>query len=253
MTFKWSIFFQYAWPPTAFRNPLVLYGFFATLIMSVTAQLLGIILGLIAALARMSRFRLVRWPAVAYIQYYRGTPVLVQLVLLYFGLPSVGLYGFPDLLVFGLRIPGIMQAGILGLGIAEGAFMAEIIRAGILAVDVAQHEAAKSLGMTYAPMMRRIVLPQATPIIIPPLGNEFNTMMKATALTVVIGSLELFNAFQQINAVLFRPFELFLAVSLYYLALSLIWNLIQARLERRYGPKSSLVRPRGVKGTIARV
>ena len=105
-----------------------------------------------------------------------------------------------------------MQAGIIGLGVNEGAYMTEIVRAGIISIDRGQSDAAKALGMTFSREMRYVVLPQATKVIIPPLGNEFNNMIKSTSLVVIIGGVELFNAFEQLIAVLFRPFELFMAV-----------------------------------------
>ena len=117
-----------------------------------------------------------------------------------------------------MTITGAIQAGTLALAINEGAYMAEIVRAGIEAIDTGQMEAAKSLGMTYGLAMRRIVLPQAAKVIIPPLGNEFNNMMKTTSLMKVISAAELFFGFTQVNARLFKPFELFIAASLYYLA-----------------------------------
>jgi len=246
MIFNWEIFFRYIWPPTAFQNPLIASGFRATIEISLGAQALGIALGLVFALAQMSKLRIFRIIAKIYVTYFRGTPALVQLSLIYFGMAAIGLYRFPDLFIFGFRFPGIIQAAILGLGVSEGAYMTEIIRAGILSVHPAQMEAAKSLGMTYGLAMRRIVLPQAIRVIIPPTGNEFNNMFKATTLTVNIGAVELFNAFEQINAVLFRPFELFLAASVYYLVLTILWGFIQSWLEVRFGDKSSIPKQPGL-------
>jgi polar amino acid transport system permease protein len=123
--------------------------------------------------------------------------------------------------------------------------MTEIFRAGISAIDPGQTEAAKAIGMTFRRSMRWVILPQATRVIIPPLGNEFNNMLKSTTLVVVIGGVELFNAFEQVNAVVFKPFELFLAASLYYLALTLIWGWIQSAIESRLGDRKS-GRQRGV-------
>ena len=237
MGFDWEIFFKYAWPPTAFQNPLIVTGLQATLVISIGAQLLGVVLGLVFALAQMSKFRAFRMIAQFYITYFRGTPALVQLSLIYFGLAAMHVYDFPDLILHGFRFRGIIQAAILGLGVSEGAYMTEIIRAGIISVHSSQMEAAKSLGMTYALGMRRIVLPQALRVIIPPTGNEFNNMFKASTLTVNIGAIELFNAFEQINAVYFQPFELFLAASVYYLAITITWGFVQSWLEKRFGDK----------------
>lgn len=239
--FDWDIFWQYLWPPTAFQNPLIRSGLIATVVVSIIAQALGVVLGLFAALAKMSKLAPLRWLADAYIWYFRGTPLLVQMMLLYFGLGITHIFDFPDIRIFGLVISGAIQAGTVALGVNEGAYMAEIVRAGIEAVDVGQMEAAKSLGMTYSQAMRRIVLPQATKVIIPPLGNEFNNMMKTTSIMVVISAAELFFAFTQINAVKFKPFELFMAASLYYLALTTIWSVIQAWIESQLGERKANV------------
>ena len=237
--FDWSIFFHYLWPPSAFQNPLIRTGLIATIMVSIVAQAVGVILGLFAALAKMSKFPPFRLIADVYIWYFRGTPLLVQMVLLYFGLGVTHIYDFPDIHLGAVVISGAIQAGTLALAVNEGAYMAEIIRAGIEAVDPGQMEAAKSLGMTYALAMRRIVLPQAAKVIVPPLGNEFNNMMKTTTLLVVISGAELFFAFEQVNATIFRPFELFIAASLYYLALTTIWTGIQSWIESRLGERKT--------------
>jgi len=240
--FDWSVFFQYIWPPTAFHDPLIRNGLIATIIVSIVAQLLGVVLGLFVALGKMSKFPLFRWLAEFYIWYFRGTPLLVQMALLFFGLGVTHIYDFPDIKLGAILISGAIQAGMLALGINEGAYMAEIVRAGIEAIDPGQMEAAKSLGMTYGLAMQRIVLPQAAKIIIPPLGNEFNGMMKSTTLLVTLSAGELFFGFEQVNARLFKPFELFIAASLYYLALTTIWSLIQARIESSLGERKGIER-----------
>jgi polar amino acid transport system permease protein len=218
--FHWGIFWHYLWPGTALHDPLIRTGLWVTIYMAVLAQALGVALGVLTALMQMSRLRGLRWAAGVYVLYFRGTPVIVQLALLYFGLSAIGLYTFPDIHVFGFRVPGIAQAGILGLGLNEGAYMAEIVRAGIISIDPGQMEAAKS--------------------IVPPLGNEFNNMLKSTTLVVTIGGVELFNAYEQANARLFAPFELFLAASFYYLFLTIVWSLIQMWIERRLGERKGI-------------
>jgi len=240
--FDWAVFWNYVWPLTAFQNPLIRNGLIATIVVSIIAQTMGVIFGLFAALGKMSKFHLFRWLAEAYIWYFRGTPLLVQMALLFFGLGVTHVYDFPDITWGFLTITGAIQAGTLALGINEGAYMAEIIRAGIESIDPGQMEAAKSLGMKYSLAMRRIVLPQATKVIIPPLGNEFNNMMKTTSLMEIISAGELFFAFNQINARLFKPFELFIAASLYYLFMTTIWSFIQARIEAGLGERKGTVR-----------
>src|SRR4029077_13377317 len=146
--------------------------------------------------------------------FFRGTPLLVQIAFLYFGLGVAGIYRFPDFSFGDFTISGAIQAGIVALGLNEGAYMSEIVRAGIISIDRGQMEAAKSLGMTYSLAMRRIVLPQAARIIIPPLGNEFNNMLKTTSLLVFISVEDIWGVFSNKNgsgSTSFHPFELFLA------------------------------------------
>lgn len=248
--FDWLIFFRYIWPPTAFQDPLIRTGLVVTIVVSIVAQALGVLCGLFAALGKTSKVAPLRWLAEGYIWYFRGTPLLVQMVLLYFGLGVTHIYDFPDLTIGFLTISGPIQAGTLALAINEGAYMSEIIRAGIESIDPGQMEAAKSLGMNYSLTMRRIILPQAAKVIIPPLGNEFNNMMKTTSLMQIISASELFFAFSQANARLFKPFELFIAVSLYYLLMTTIWSFIQGKIEARLGERKGGDKP---KGTLQRI
>jgi len=240
--FDWSVFFKYIWPPTAFQDPLIRNGLIVTVIVSIVAQALGVVLGLFAALGKMSKFAPFRWLSEAYIWYFRGTPLIVQMSLLFFGFGVTHIYDFPDIIIGVVTISGAIQAGTLALGINEGAYMAEIVRAGIESIDPGQMEAAKSLGMTSGLAMQRIVLPQAAKVIIPPLGNEFNNMMKTTSLMVVISAGELFFGFEQVNARIFKPFELFIAASFYYLVLTTIWSFIQARIESGLGERKGIER-----------
>jgi polar amino acid transport system permease protein len=215
---------------------LIVSGVWLTLSISVVSQFIGVVLGVFGAVGRISRLYPVRWLAGFYVWFFRGTPLLVQISFLYFGLGVTGLYRFPDLVLLGITVPGKVQAGILALGVNEGAYMTEIVRAGILAIDPGQMEAAKSLGMTYRKAMRRIVLPQAARVIVPPLGNEFNNMLKTTSLLVIISVPELYVTFSRKNAsgpTVFHPFELFIAAAIWYLLLTSIWGLIQARIEKR--------------------
>jgi polar amino acid transport system permease protein len=244
--FDWPLFWQYLWPGTALANPLIRNGLIVTIMVSIIAQALGVILGLFAALGKMSKFPPLRWISDAYIWYFRGTPLLVQMSLLFFGLGVTHIYDFPDIHFWILSISGAIQAGTLALGVNEGAYMAEIVRAGIEAIDVGQMEAAKSLGMSYAQAMRRIVLPQALKVIIPPLGNEFNNMMKTTSIMVVISAADLFYGYSQVNARVFKPFELFIDASLYYLALTTVWSFIQARIEAGLGERKTQIKSVGM-------
>lgn len=244
--FDWEIFWRYVWPPTALDDPLIRTGLIVTIAVSILAQALGVVFGLFAALGKMSKFAPFRVIADLYIWYFRGTPLLVQMALLFFGLGVTHIFDFPDIIFGDLRISGAIQAGTLALAINEGAYMAEIVRAGIEAIDPGQMEAAKSLGMTFGLAMRRIVLPQAAKVIVPPLGNEFNNMMKTTSLMQLISASELFFAFNQINARVFQPFELFIAVSLYYLAMTTVWSIIQARIEAGLGERKGVEQAPGL-------
>jgi polar amino acid transport system permease protein len=228
---EWHILWQRIFHP----DHVFVLALWRTIYISVFAQLLGVVLGLIAALMRMSRFAPLRWLSGLYVLIFRGTPVIVQIFFVYFGANL--LFGFtliPREVNFGLfQLNGAAFAGILALGINEGAYMREIIRAGIDAVDKGQMEAAKSLGMPYRLAMRRIVLPQATRFIIPPLGNEFNNMMKTSSLIFFIGVTELFGDAEIRYSTSLKPVEYFLAVAFWYLVLTSCWSLIQAQIERK--------------------
>jgi polar amino acid transport system permease protein len=205
-----------------------------TVYMAVIAQVLGVVLGLIAALMRMSKVAPLRWFSGFYVWIFRGTPLLVQVFFIYDGANYfLGFTLVPNTLNLGLfSLDGAVVAGILALGINEGAYMREIIRAGIDSIDKGQMEAAKSLGMRYALAMRRIVLPQAARVIVPPLGNEFNNMLKSTSLVFTIGVYEMFADAEIGYSNTFKP-EFFLAVAFWYLVLTTVWSFIQAAMERK--------------------
>jgi polar amino acid transport system permease protein len=209
------------------------HALWLTVIIAVVAQVAGVILGLIAALMRMSRLWALRALSNLYTLVFRGTPVIVQIFFIYYGVNLLfGVTLIPNTL---LGVNGGVVAGIVALGINEGAYMREIIRAGIDAIDRGQMEAAKSLGMTYRLGMRRIVLPQAARVIVPPLGNEFNNMIKTTSLIAFIGVTELFQNAEIAYSQTFKPVEDFAAVAFWYLVLTSIWSVIQARIERKLG------------------
>jgi polar amino acid transport system permease protein len=206
-----------------------------TLSIAVVAQFFGVLLGLLAAFARRSHFWPFRFLSGTYVLVFRGTPVIVQIFFVYFGTNL--LFGFtvvPNTLNLGLfSVGGAALAGVIALSINEGAYMREIIRAGIDAVDPGQTEAARSLGMTSGLAMRRIILPQAARVIVPPLGNEFNSMLKTTSLLSFIGVYELFEDADIHYSTSFRPVEYFAAVAFWYLVLTTAWSLVQAQIERR--------------------
>jgi polar amino acid transport system permease protein len=208
---------------------------YTTVYIAVIAQVMGVVLGLIAALMRQSKMLPLRVLSGLYVLIFRGTPLLVQIFFIYFGANLLlGFTLIPNSLDLGLfRLDGAVVAGILALGINEGAYMREIIRAGIDAIDRGQMEAARSLGMTYRLAMQRIVLPQAARVIVPPLGNEFNNMLKTTSLVFTIGVYEMFADAEIRYSQTFKPVEYFLAVAFWYLVLTGIWTVIQAQIERR--------------------
>lgn len=228
--FDWTIFFQDLSP---FSQGL-LGAVYVTVVVSVLSQAIGVVLGIFAALGKMARFVPFRTVANFYIWVFRGTPVVVQLMFGFYGLGAAHVWGWDAFTIFGYKITGEIQAGIVILGINEGAYMAEIIRAGILAVDPGQTEAAKSLGMNYGQTMSRIVLPQAARVIIPPLGNEFNNMLKTTSLLFVLGVIETYNHYNIAQGVNYQPFEEFLGCAVWYLIMTTIWGFVQARIERRF-------------------
>jgi polar amino acid transport system permease protein len=237
MSFSWSFFWEYLLRPSS----VYLNGLWLTLSISVVAQGLGTVLGLFIALARISRYRALQVPARIFIWGFRGTPLLVQIVFIYTGLAAANIFRFEDIDFGFATLPGNMQAGILALTLNEAAYMAEIIRAGIASVGKGQTEASKSLGMTYPLYMRRIILPQAARVVVPPLGNEFNGMLKNTTLLSVIGVPELLLATQMVTSVTFRVFELYLVVACYYLTLTTLWGFVQQRLESRFGEPTGIV------------
>lgn len=230
--------------PGYFVDPRILSGVVSTLELTVVAMLLGIAVGIPIAVMRQSASPMFRIAAVGYVWVFRAVPTLVQL-LLWFNLallvPRFTIPGLVDADVNSVMTPFV--AALLGLGLAEGAYMAEIVRGGIEGVDKGQIEAAKSLGMTPSQTMRRIVLPQATRIIVPPTGNETINMLKYTSLAFVIAYSELLSAGKKIYTVNFQVLEVLLACSAWYLllvaALSIVQRQLEARLARNMGRVSA--------------
>ena len=236
--FRWDLVWHFLFGDPNF---LFLNAAWRTLWISVVAQATGVFLGLFLALMRMSRFPLLTFPARAYIWFFRGSPLLVQVLLLWDGLPRV--INDPRFL-----LPNYACV-LVAFSLNEGAYMAEIVRAGITSVDPGQMEAAKSLGMRYALAMRRIVLPQAARVIVPPLGNEFNNMLKTTSIASVIGLLELTGTAETYGSQDFVIFELLIVATVYYLALTTLWGYFQSWIENRLNPdravKTELVEKKG--------
>jgi polar amino acid transport system permease protein len=230
-----SVDWHVVWVRIAHPDHVFFLALVRTVYISVIAQVMGVVLGLLAALMRMSKAWPLRFLSGIYVWIFRGTPLLVQIFFVYYA--SNELLGFtliPNSLNLGFfSFDGAIVAGILALGVNEGAYMREIVRAGIDSIDKGQMEAAKSLGMRYGMAMRRIVLPQAARVIVPPLGNEFNNMIKNTSLLFTIGVYEIFADAEIGYSNSFQPVEYFLGVAFWYLVLTTVWAFIQAAIERK--------------------
>jgi len=201
--------------------PLLLKGAVYTVEVSVLAIAFGLVLGWLFGLAAVSgvwAFRAVSW---AYVQFIRGTPLLVQIFLIYFGLP-----------VFGVNLPAFWS-GVIALGLNSGGFQAEIVRAGIESIDRGQSEAARSIGMSRLQTLLFILVPQTIRRVIPPLTNELITLTKSSSLLSAIAALELTHAGQLIIARTFAPFEIYAAVAVMYLMLVTLLSRGSALLEKR--------------------
>jgi polar amino acid transport system permease protein len=215
--------------------PTIVSGVANTVVMSFCAMALGIALGVTAAVMRMSPNPVLRGVSAGYVWLFRGTPVILQL-LLWFNLalvfPDIGLPGFWSARTVDVMTPFV--AALLGLGINQGAYTSEVVRAGILSVDQGQHEAAQSIGMSRMKALRRIILPQAMRVVIPPLGNEFIGMIKLTSLASVIQFAEVLHSAQNIYYANSRVIELLMVAGIWYLAIVSILTPCQMLLERRF-------------------
>jgi polar amino acid transport system permease protein len=195
-----------------------------TILLALVAVVLGVLLGLIASLMRLSKFRVPRFLASAYIEFIRGTPLLVQLYIVRYGLGMI----FP---AFGRITPFVH--GFIAMSMNSGAYVAEIFRAGILAVDSGQMEAARSLGMTKWLAMRKIIIPQAVKNIIPALGNEFVVVIKESSIVSVIGVYDLMYMANSVKNILYRPFEPLLFAALLYFIMTFTLGKGVGAVERR--------------------
>jgi polar amino acid transport system permease protein len=242
--FQWDVVGEYLF------DARILSGLRVTIELTVIAMAIGIVLGVLLAIMRLSPNRLVSSASSFYIWFFRGTPVLVQLLFWYniaALYPKVGLgipFGPSFIHADANTLIKPFTAAILGLGLNEGAYMAEIVRAGIISVDPGQADAAQSLGMTRLQTMRRIVLPQAMRVIIPPTGNETISMLKTSSLASVIVVTELLYAAQLIYSVNFKTIQLLIVASIWYIVCTSLLYVGQYHLERHYGRGSSRDRGR---------
>ena len=238
--FQWGVVGHYL-----FVTP-VLRGIEVTLELTVIAMIAGVVIGILLAVMRLSPSRLLSGAAWVYIWFFRGTPVLVQLFFWYLGIAylyqhlTLGVPFGPALVTFNSNtLITTFVAGALGLSFNEGAYMAEIVRAGIISVDEGQSEAAASLGMSKRQMLRRIILPQAMRVIIPPTGNETISMLKTTSLVSTIAVVDLFQATQSIASTTYQVVPLLMVASLWYLLFTSIMTIGQYYVERYYARGSA--------------
>lgn len=201
--------------------PFLLQAALVTLELSIVSIILGLLLGLVAALMKISNVKPLVWIADFYIWVIRGTPMLVQLFLVYFGLPQVGIELGP------------FTAGVIALGINSGAYIAEIYRGGMLSIPKGQTEAAQSLGMSYATIMKRIILPQAVRVSIPALGNQAISMLKDSSLASLVTVSELMMVSQRFAATNYAFIEFYITAALLYLFLTTIFSFILKKIEYR--------------------
>ncbi len=214
---SWSGFFDYLF------NPFILGGVFTTIWLTIAAIFGGLILGCLLALARLSKRPWLYAPAHFYIWLFRGTPLMVQLIIIYTGLPQLGLKF------------SVVESALIGLIFNEAAYLAEIVRGGIQSISAGQTNAARAMGFTGSQTIRYIILPQAMRLIIPSLGNSINGLLKTTSVTSVISMEELLRRSQVLIQEKFMVLELFLVAALYYLLLTTAWDFIQRKIERNYG------------------
>lgn len=202
--------------------PFILSGISMTLAVSLIGMAIGLMLGLVLALLRGSSYWFFRWPARIYISFMRGTPMLVFLFILYFGLPMIG-----------IQLSAIAAASI-GFGLNSAAYIAEINRSSLNSVDKGQWESAKALNLSYWTTLQKIILPQATRIAIPPLTNVFMNLVKSTSLAAVITVPELFQKTQIVVGRTYDAMTMYILVALIYWAICVIISFIQDRLEARF-------------------
>jgi polar amino acid transport system permease protein len=207
-------------------SPIFMRGAATTLLITILSMTLGIVVGLIIALLQQVRVKLIRFLVTAYLWLFRGTPVLFQLIFVFYVLPG-----------FGIMLSGF-TSGVLALSLNEGAYTAEIFRSGLQAVGRGQRTAGRSLGMREWQVMRYVVLPQAMRVVIPPLGNQFLGMLKLSALVSTIAVQDLLLVANQTASANFRYFEALSAAGIYYLAMTTVFMIIQFQIERWAGRRS---------------
>jgi polar amino acid transport system permease protein len=207
-----------------FTNLYLLEGALVTIGLTISTLILGGLLGLVLAVMRLAKHKALSRTAQTYVWIFRGTPLLVQLIIIYTGLPQLGLVRF-----------SVLESAILGLALNEAAYLSEILRGGILSVAKGQTEAARALGLRPFEIFRLVVMPQALRVIIPPLGNSVNGLLKTTSIASVISMEEVLRRGQILMQQKFQVLEIFLVVAIIYLAMTTCWDFVQRRIEAYYG------------------
>ncbi len=245
---RWDVVWKFMF------NSRVLSGLWLTIELTLLAMVIGVVLGIIVAVMRLSPNPIVSTIAWTYAWFFRGTPVLVQVIFwsfiaILYPTISLGIPFGPEFVFFdsNLLIP-IFVGAVLGFGLNEAAYMSEIVRAGILSVDTGQTEAAEALGMTRLRILRRIVLPQAMRVIIPPTGNETISMLKTTSIASVIAVGDLFTQVQLIYGGNLQQIPLLVVASIWYLVLTSVLSIAQYFIERRYSRGAVPARQGGIFG-----
>ncbi|MBS0524694.1 MAG: amino acid ABC transporter permease [Proteobacteria bacterium] len=215
---NWEGFWSY------FTNLYLLEGALWTIGLTISTLVLGGLIGLLLAVMRLSRHKALSGAAQVYIWIFRGTPLLVQLIIIYTGLPQLGLVRF-----------NVVQSAIIGLALNEAAYLSEILRGGLLSVARGQSEAARALGLKPFQIFRLVVLPQALRVIIPPLGNSVNGLLKTTSIASVISMEEVLRRGQILMQQKFQVLEVFMVVAIIYLVMTTCWDFVQRRIEAYYG------------------
>lgn len=212
------------WSWTEFRGELFSMGFFnaalTTVWITAVVETLALVLAVVLTLGALSRHR--TWVVLTgtYTWVWRGTPILIQLLIIYFGLPQLGIR------------PSIIEAGVAGLALNEAAFLGVLLRANLLSIPSGQADAARALGMSRGQRMRLVLFPQAARTFLPTLGNQVNSMIKTTSLVSILSVQELLAYTQSTVSQTYQPFEAFAVATIYYLAISSIWSVLQGFVER---------------------
>ena len=215
--------------------PYYLIGAKNTILLALFAVVIGVLIGMLLAICRVGKNRPLQFLATAYVEFIRGTPLLVQLFIIYYGLQTVGIR-FPDVPVIS-KVLGInfadFMAGVITMGINSGAYVCEIFRSGIQSIDKGQSEASRSLGLSYPKTLLYIIIPQAVRNVLPTLGNEFVVVIKESSIVSIIGIADLMYKANTVRGNTFQPFEPLLIAALVYFALTFPLSKLLARIERR--------------------